>query len=142
MTNTPNSGIAELPAAAAPKSKRASPRMDVPTKIKELAQLTKNENWDDEGGVAISRADWDRALKFYQQIRSRANPSVPFIAPCGDGSIHFNWSDASGRSLNLELKDNTFWWSSTKPNADRIEVKCNSLDELEARTIQYFSKRN
>src|SRR5436190_17519022 len=94
----------------ATKSAATAPDKKVQKCIEELASLTADTNWDDEHGLAIGRSEWNRAWEFYKRLRKKGIPN-PFIAPCGDGSIHFNWVDESRRRLNLELKENNYWWS-------------------------------
>lgn len=55
------------------------------------------ENWDRDGGTAISEATWQRATDFVLRIstelcnRFQVSPSVPDIAPVPDGSVDIDW---------------------------------------------------
>lgn len=105
-----------------------------------LAQLTKQPNWDDEGAVAIDAGEWSRAVDFLKRIEMLALP-LPFVAPCGDGSIHFNWTESSGQRLNVELRGSTFCWSARQPDGTRDASRCDSLDALESRIVRHFAKK-
>lgn len=65
-----------------------------------LALETRENNWDGERGRAISGTDWKAALDLCALVSALApERAEPFVSPCGDGSIHVEWNDGSGKVI-------------------------------------------
>ena len=78
-----------------------------------LCQLTSVPNWDLENGRVITRDLWWTAKLFYGRIATEESCwLLPFVSPCGDGSIHFSWVYGC-RKFNLEITDG-LWYTSEK----------------------------
>jgi hypothetical protein len=78
-----------------------------------LCQETSVPNWDLENGHPVSKDLWWTAKLFYDRIvTEECNWLLPFVSPCGDGSIHFSWVYGY-RKFNLEITDG-LWYTSEK----------------------------
>ena len=77
-----------------------------------LARETSVSDWGVEDEASIGGATWAKAADFVAFVQSEI-PGLPdpFVAPCGDGSIHFDWR-AQNRLLTVEMsEDGDFAWS-------------------------------
>lgn len=77
-------------------------------RIKGLLSLS--ENWDGYGAKTFSRQQVQRALDLYSEIYQYYFDNAidfsqlyPFIAPCSDGSILFEWSGSRFLQKQLEI---------------------------------------
>ena len=103
-------------------------RPSVSARFENLARETSVEGWDDEGGAAIAREQWDAARRLVEKIRHDA-PGTPDVYPsaCGDGSIHLRWSDAS-RALDAEVAGGEYHWC---VRTDEVRERDQSSDALD-----------
>lgn len=70
-----------------------------------LCQLTSVPNWDLENGRVITRDLWWTAKLFFGRIvTEESNWLLPFVSPCGNGTIFFSWNYGF-RKLNIEVTD-------------------------------------
>ena len=71
---------------------------DVLRKIEDIIKLP--NNWDSYNAVRISNKTSDRAIRFLRELfkalndKGKALPK-PFVVPCPDGSIQFEWEKSS-----------------------------------------------
>lgn len=76
-------------------------------------QLPAQDNWDDEGAIAISADTFHMATRFLLKtaravrVRSGITLPAPKIGPCADGSIDLYWrTDKFTLLINLQPEDN------------------------------------
>lgn len=64
---------------------------DIVNRIKGFASL--GDNWDSYGAKAIEWSTITKAIDFFSTVVSRLpdNAACPFVAPAGNGNIHFEW---------------------------------------------------
>ena len=74
--------------------------------IDELQQMTREPNWDLDGGRVVSAALWQQARSIYAELAPIAEPHV---SACGDGTVHFGWIRANGARLNLEIEEGMWY---------------------------------
>ncbi len=100
--------------------------------FEQLAKRTALANWDDEGGVAIPREDWDAAVRLVAAIRDEVS-QAPDVYPsaCGDGSIHLRWSDEA-RALNAEIAGGELHWSVRTPAGRHRKQSTDASDLIRA----------
>jgi len=72
--------------------------------------ITLKDNWDGYGATEFSKQHIDKALELFTVIQSYFNASnlsfshfSPFIAPCSDGAILFEWSGKRFPDRELEI---------------------------------------
>ena len=81
------------------------------TRLQDLRDLTTHPDWDDEGAVAISSAQWDHAYGLASTVKILV-PSSPeaFYSASGDGSIHLRWA-VEDRYLDVEIDEcSVYYW--------------------------------
>lgn len=67
--------------------------------------LLLNENWDEDGALAISKNIWNNAISFlknyseYMLSDKKLSIKAPQINPCRDGSIDLSWRTSKARML-------------------------------------------
>lgn len=118
-------------------------------KIKELREYTKESGWDDEQGRAIPSGSWDKAEAFLSVCESEKLPT-PWVSPCGDGTIHFTWTKASGDSgviemywdVVLTLEDHMGMWTEIPKNGDPVFVTFTqeNADEALGYLVDFLTK--
>ncbi len=71
-------------------------------RLLELAEQTKEHNWDDERGHPISMSAWNKTQAFLDICAAEKFPE-PYVSPCGDGTVHFNWFTSDGNRAVVEM---------------------------------------
>ena len=78
-----------------------------------LRKQTERPNWGEEHEVPIAPTEWEWAKAFVDQfVKVEPSAPLPVLAPCGDGSVHLNWSRPNGRRAVLEHKGDRLFHSS------------------------------
>ena len=84
---------------------------DLSNNIQDLIRLTKDNDWDFEGGVAITKDEWLKLYRFIRDIVPVAANADPIIFAQNDGTyrLEFNRSNQSielmGKVSNWRVKD-------------------------------------
>lgn len=72
-----------------------------------LINETAEPDWDCERGHAIPREQWELARRFAEAMGPPSEAmglvSDPFFSPCGDGTIHVEWTVRGGDRFVVEV---------------------------------------
>ncbi len=109
---------------------RAETNMPILDTIDRLSRETAQPDWDDEQGLAISRADWDRALELYRKTCGLGLPE-PFPSPCGDGSVHLSWAVGPTKFV-IEWRGSQIFWSFFRLGQNPLGGTAGSFDDAVA----------
>lgn len=111
-------------------------------RVLEFTRLRKN--WDTYGGVPPSPATRSRSMDLLTEWAAFARKSggelpPPFAAPCGSGSIQFEWS-LGNRDVEIEITGNNSvkWLVASKADADSVGEFQDILGEQAKQIVRWL----
>src|SRR4051812_42550943 len=109
------------------------PRESLEDRLARMARMTSVAGWDEPRSKAIPRAHWESVSGFLRTATLEIpNLPEPFVSPCGDGSIHVWWADAS-RAFGVEAFQDCIYWSEERGGDEIEDGECDTFGELLAR---------
>jgi hypothetical protein len=90
-----------------------------PENIPDLVKLTSVPDWDGHNGQVIPLEIWDQVSRIARQAFDLAG--IPFVSPCGDGTVHLEWTSKENQSFTLEVSklESLIWTIRTRNQESR-----------------------
>lgn len=87
--------------------------------------FSKQENWDDDGALAINEKAYSRSIEFLMRLINKIGNNIqkPMISLCNDGSIDICWREEKIIRLLVNVGENKFCWYGDNYDTDITEGK-------------------
>ena len=79
------------------------PLENLKIRIEYLKKETQKNDWGDFGDRHIPSKMWNQCYKDAIWFSDMSKLGLPFVSPCGDGSIHMCWFHQDGREFVIEI---------------------------------------